>query len=55
VGDFLIIHSCGAYTRTMASNYNGRLLPAEYLYDGKKIKQIRKEQQLEGLIVNEEF
>ncbi len=55
VGDLLIIYSCGAYTRTMASNYNGRLLPAEYLYDGKKLIQIRKEQQLEGLIENEKF
>jgi diaminopimelate decarboxylase len=55
VGDLLIIYSCGAYTRTMASNYNGRLLPAEYLYDGKKIRQIRKEQQLEDLIANEKF
>lgn len=55
VGDLLIVHSCGAYTRTMASNYNGRLLPAEYLYDGKKIEQIRKEQQLEGLIANEKL
>jgi diaminopimelate decarboxylase len=55
VGDLLIVHSCGAYTRTMASNYNGRLLPAEYLYDGRKIEQIRKEQQLEGLITNEKL
>lgn len=55
VGDLLIIYSCGAYTRTMASNYNGRLLPAEYLYDGEKIEQIRKEQSLEGLIANEKI
>jgi diaminopimelate decarboxylase len=53
VGDLLIIYSCGAYTRTMASNYNGRLFTAEYLYDGKKIRQIRKEQQLEDLITND--
>ena len=55
VGDLLIIHSCGAYTRTMASNYNGRLLPAEYLYDGEGLKKIREEQKLEGLIANEIF
>jgi len=55
VGNLLIIHSCGAYTRTMASNYNGRLLPAEYLYDGDNIKKIREEQKLEGLIANEIF
>jgi diaminopimelate decarboxylase len=55
VGDLLMIYSCGAYTRTMASNYNGRLFPAEYLYDGKKLIQVRKEQQLTGLIENEKF
>lgn len=55
IGDFLIIQSCGAYTRTMASNYNGRLFPAEYLYDGKELKQIRERQNLEGLITNEKF
>lgn len=55
VGDLLVIHSCGAYTRTMASNYNGRLFPAEYLYDGEKLKKIREEQKLEGLITNEIF
>ncbi len=54
-GDLLIIHSCGAYTRTMASNYNGRLLPPEYLYDGKELKQIREKQKLEGLIANEKL
>jgi diaminopimelate decarboxylase len=53
IGDLLIIYSCGAYTRTMASNYNGRLFPAEYLYDGKEIKQIRERQKLEDLIKNE--
>jgi diaminopimelate decarboxylase len=55
VGDLLIVHSCGAYTRTMASNYNGRLLPAEYLYDGIKLRQIRERQKLEGLIENEKL
>jgi diaminopimelate decarboxylase len=55
IGDFLIIYSCGAYTRTMASNYNGRLFPAEYLYDGKEIRQIREQQKLEHLITNEKL
>ncbi len=55
IGDLLIIYSCGAYTRTMASNYNGRLFPAEYLYDGKEIKQIRERQKLEDLITNEKL
>jgi diaminopimelate decarboxylase len=55
VGDLLVIHSCGAYTRTMASNYNGRLFPAEYLYDGRELRLIRERQKLEGLITNELF
>ena len=55
VGDMLVIYGCGAYTRTMASNYNGRLLPAEYLYDGEELKKIREKQKLEGLITNEIF
>ncbi len=55
IGDPLIIYGCGAYTRTMASNYNGRLLPSEYLYDGKELRQIREKQKLEGLIANEKL
>ncbi|MBN1694678.1 diaminopimelate decarboxylase [candidate division WOR-3 bacterium] len=55
IGDLLIIYNCGAYTRTMASNYNGRLLPAEYLYDGHELRQIRERQKLEGLITNEKL
>lgn len=55
VGDTLIIRDCGAYTRTMVSNYNGRLLPAEYSLTGKRIKIIRKRQQLKALIENEKY
>jgi diaminopimelate decarboxylase len=55
VGNLLIIYSCGAYTRTMASNYNGRLFPAEYLYDGKELRLVRERQKLEGLITNEKL
>ncbi|MEJ2355172.1 MAG: diaminopimelate decarboxylase [candidate division WOR-3 bacterium] len=55
IGDLLVIYGCGAYTRTMASNYNGRLFPAEYLYDGKEIRQIRERQKLENLITNEKL
>lgn len=53
-GDLLLIHNCGAYTRTMASNYNGRLLPPEYMFDGK-IRIIRKKQKLKNLIENEKY
>ncbi|MGB9721361.1 MAG: diaminopimelate decarboxylase [bacterium] len=52
IGDYLLIHNSGAYTRTMASTYNGRPLPAEYLIDDG-IKLIRKKQKLRGLIENE--
>ncbi|MEO0205067.1 MAG: diaminopimelate decarboxylase [candidate division WOR-3 bacterium] len=54
VGDYLLIQNSGAYTRTMASTYNGRVLPAEYLVDNKIIL-IRKKQQLRGLIENEQY
>lgn len=54
IGDFLLIHNCGAYTRTMASNYNGRLLAPEYLFDGN-LKLIRKKQRFEKLIEDEKY
>ncbi len=54
IGDLLLIYNCGAYTRTMASNYNGRLLPPEYLLDGK-LKVVRKRQKLRSLIENEKY
>jgi diaminopimelate decarboxylase len=54
IGDLLLIHNCGAYTRTMASNYNGRLLPPEYLLNSN-LRIIRKKQKLENLIENEEY
>lgn len=53
LGDRLIIHNCGAYTRTMASNYNGRLLSAEYLLSRKRPYLIRKKQSYPALINNE--
>ncbi len=52
-GDTLAILSAGAYGSVMASNYNGRLRPAEVLVDGKKSKVIRKRETLEQTIVNE--
>ncbi len=54
IGDYLLIHNSGAYTRTMASTYNGRPLPAEYLVDDS-IKLIRKKQNLRDLIENEQY
>ena len=54
IGDSVLIHNCGAYTRTMASNYNGRFLAPEYLFDGK-FKTIRKKGKFEDLIKNEKY
>jgi diaminopimelate decarboxylase len=55
IGDLLVIHNCGAYTRTMASNYNGRVLPAEFVYHKKSLVKIRKKQKFESLINNERY
>lgn len=54
IGDFLLIYNCGAYTRTMASNYNGRPLAPEYLFD-KDLKIIRKRQKFERFIEDEKY
>lgn len=55
IGDMLLIHNCGAYTRTMASNYNGRLLPAEYMIKGQRVSLIRKQQKYPDLVCNEKY
>jgi len=55
IGDRVLIHNCGAYTRTMASNYNGRLLPPEYVIGKSALKMIRKKQQFPSLIQNETY
>ncbi|GAB4338770.1 MAG: diaminopimelate decarboxylase [Calditrichia bacterium] len=41
-GDFCVIHDAGAYGYAMASNYNHRPRPAEVLWEGGKIRLIRK-------------
>ena len=53
IGDRVMIHNCGAYTRTMASNYNGPLLPAEYLVEKNQVRVIRKKQLFRSLMQNE--
>ena len=53
-GDLLAVQTVGAYGFTMASNYNGRLRPAEALVYGSEIELIRRRETLEDLIRGEE-
>ncbi len=55
IGDYLLIHNCGAYTRTMGSNYNGRLLPAEHMIIDNQLRVIRRKQALRRLIEDEQY
>jgi diaminopimelate decarboxylase len=52
-GDTLAILSAGAYSMTMASNYNTRQRPAEVLVDGQKTSLIRQRDTLDSLWANE--
>ena len=52
-GDLLAVFTAGAYSFTMASNYNARPLPAEVLVDGKNFKIIRKRQSYDDMIALE--
>ena len=52
-GDVLAILSAGAYSMTMASNYNTRQRPAEVLVDGDTAYLIRARDTLESLWSNE--
>ncbi len=53
-GDLLAVRTVGAYGFAMASNYNGRLRPAEVLVDGSEVRVIRRRETLEDLIHGEE-
>ncbi|SHE83245.1 diaminopimelate decarboxylase [Marinitoga hydrogenitolerans DSM 16785] len=46
-GDVLIIHDVGAHGHSMGFNYNGKLRSAEFIYDGKDFKMIRRAETLE--------
>jgi diaminopimelate decarboxylase len=54
-GDFLVLKNAGAYGFTMASNYNARLRPAEVLVWKGKAHLIRKREQFEDLLRNQEM
>jgi diaminopimelate decarboxylase len=49
-GDYLAIMTTGAYGFVNASNYNGRLRPAEVLVNGERVRVIRSRQTFEELI-----
>lgn len=51
VGDVVVVHNAGAYGYSMASNYTGRVRPAEVMImpDGK-VKQIRDRENLFDLL-----
>ena len=53
-GDLLVIQNAGAYGFTMSSNYNARLRPAEVLVWEGKAHLIRKREQFEDLLRNQE-
>jgi diaminopimelate decarboxylase len=49
-GDLCIITDVGAYGYSMASNYNGRALPAEVLVANQRVKLIRRRQRFEDYV-----
>jgi diaminopimelate decarboxylase len=52
-GELLAVRTVGAYGFSMASNYNGRLRPAEAMVDGDEVTLIRARESLEDLIRGE--
>jgi diaminopimelate decarboxylase len=48
-GDYLAIHSAGAYGMSMSSNYNTRARAAEVLVDGEQVYVIREREQIADL------
>jgi diaminopimelate decarboxylase len=52
--ELLAVRTVGAYGFAMASNYNGRLRPAECLVDGAKATIIRRRESLDDLIRGED-
>ncbi len=53
-GEILAVRSAGAYGFAMASNYNGRLRPAEAMVNGSEVRLIRERESLQDLIRGEE-
>lgn len=53
VDDYLVFHDTGAYGASMSSNYNSRPLIAEVLFDGGKVREIRRVQTIQQLLALE--
>ena len=49
-GDLLVFRTAGAYSATMASTYNSRLLTPEVLVSGEKWAVVRPRRSYEDLI-----
>lgn len=52
-GDWLAVTDAGAYGASMASRYNSRPLPPEYLIDGKSIHLLRRPDTFEEMVAGE--
>ena len=52
-GELLAVRTSGAYGFSMASNYNGRLRPAEVLVDGSDVRVGRRRETYQDLIRGE--
>jgi len=53
-GELLAVRTVGAYGFAMASNYNGRLRPAEAMVDGSDVRLVRRRETLDDLVRGEE-
>jgi diaminopimelate decarboxylase len=52
-GDWLAVRDAGAYGATMASRYNSRPLPLEYLVDGSRVLPLRRADTFEDIVAGE--
>ena len=52
-GDLMVVRTAGAYGFSMASNYNGRLRPAEVLVDDGQLRLIRERETFADLVRGE--
>jgi diaminopimelate decarboxylase len=53
-GDYLVFHDTGAYGATMSSNYNSRPYAPEVLVEDGALRQIRRRQTMDELLILEE-